>query len=306
MNPLVSIITVNYRSVEDTLAFLESIPHACYNNLEVILIDNAAPSNHSTIYKEQFSKLIYIYSKENLGFAGANNLGIAKAKGKYLYFLNNDTILNKDSISPLVERLEKNEKLGAASPRIVFYENPELLQYAGMTPMNLFTGRNRMIGNKKMDSPVFQKNSIVGYAHGAAMIVPTKVVKQIGPMQTDYFLYYEELDWCEKIRKLGKKIELVGKGKVVHKASASVKLNSPLQIFYMTRNRLLFMFRFTGKVQFWIFWMFYRLFVIPKECLRFLVKGDKDGLRVYKQAINSAKQHFFNQQLPLQNYQPTH
>jgi len=302
MNPLISIISVNYRNTRDTISFLESIKKSEYDKIEVILVDNAPLKVDKHLFEQAYHNLIYIHSKENLGFAGANNLGIKHASGELYYFLNNDTILTKESIIPLVERFSKNKSLGAASPRIAFFENQNLLQYAGMTPINPLTGRNKMIGNHENDSPIFQKTIQIGYAHGAAMMIPAKIVNEIGPMETDYFLYYEELDWCEKIRKYNKEIEVVGEGRVIHKASASIKANSPLQTFYMTRNRLLFMYRFTNKKQFKKFWNFYKFVVIPKEKLKFVIKGDKDGLKAYNQALTSATNYFKNTNAPLQNF----
>ena len=167
--PLVSIITVNYKNTKDTIAFLQSLSKVNYPSIEVILVDNAATTDNSVKYKKFYPSLNYIYSIENLGFAGANNEGIKCAKGKYLYFLNNDTLVNDSSIFPLVESFENNQNLGAASPRIAFHSKPEVLQYAGMTSINFNTGRNKMIGKYQLDSPIYQTTQNVGYAHGAAM-----------------------------------------------------------------------------------------------------------------------------------------
>ena len=301
-HPLVSIITVNYKNEEDTLAFLHSLKKAEYPAIEVILVDNAADYHNAENYKKAFPGVIYIFSSENLGFAGANNLGIERAKGKYLYFLNNDTVIEESSILPLVQAFENNPNLGAASPRIAFHSNPSLLQYAGMTPINFKTGRNNMIGNHEKDAPIYQITQEVGYAHGAAMMIPTHLIEKIGLMPTDYFLYYEELDWCEKIRKQDLEIKVIGKSRVIHKASAAVKTNSPLQTFYMTRNRLIFMHRFASKEEFRTFWMYFNWVVVPQKRLVYLLKGNKQGLAAFNQAIKAAKNHFKNQALPIEMY----
>ena len=170
--PLVSIITVNYKNTKDTLAFLQSLSKINYPAEEVILVDNAATFDNSGAYQKFYPSLTYVYSLQNLGFAGANNEGIKCAKGKYLYFLNNDTIVDDSSIIPLVNAFENNKNLGAASPRIAFHSNPDVLQYAGMTPINFKTGRNKMIGKHQLDNPIFQSTQNVGYAHGAAMMIP--------------------------------------------------------------------------------------------------------------------------------------
>ena len=122
-------------------------------------------------------------------------------------------------------------------------------------------------------------------------------------MPTEYFLYYEELDWCEKIRQLGYEIKMVGEGKVIHKASASVKSNSPLQTFYMTRNRLIFINRFASTNQFSLFWKYFNWIVVPQKTFTFLINQDLEGLKAFKQAISAAKTYLNNKALPLEKYQ---
>lgn len=267
--PLVSIISVNYRNPADTVAFLQSIPLANYPHLEVIVVDNAPDGDYSTEFINAFAKVRHIISHENLGFAGANNLGMQQARGDLFYFLNNDTVLDASSIWPLVRRFGQNPLAGAASPRIAYFAQPQMLQYAGLEKMNFFTGRNRMRGHKQTDSATFQQLLGTGYAHGAAMMVPRKVVETTGGMDTRYFLYYEELDWCERIRQAGYQIEVQGQARVLHKASATVK-DSPLKTRYMVRNRLLFVQRFAPKWQLPFFWLWFVLVVSPVHLLKLL------------------------------------
>src|SRR5665647_644486 len=90
-SPLVSIVTVSYNHPDVTCALLESLQHITYPNIEVIVVDNASPNDNPAIICQLHPEIIFIQSKENLGFAGGNNLGIRQAKGKYILLLNNDT-----------------------------------------------------------------------------------------------------------------------------------------------------------------------------------------------------------------------
>src|SRR5699024_2882117 len=108
---------------------------------EVIIVDNG--SKRSLSLNGQFSHYKLIRSKVNLGFAGGNNLAILQAKGDYLFFVNNDTILPQDCIQPLMNRFTLDKNAGVVSPKIKYYDDPTLIQYAGYTSMNPFTARNK-------------------------------------------------------------------------------------------------------------------------------------------------------------------
>ena len=116
--PLVSIITVNFRQPHVTVALLESIVQNSYKNVEVILVDNGSLADFSVLFKKAYPSVKIIISAENLGFAGGNNVGIAKAAGDFLFFVNNDTILTDGLIEGLLSRFAKNPQIGVVSPKI--------------------------------------------------------------------------------------------------------------------------------------------------------------------------------------------
>ncbi|HNY01467.1 MAG TPA: glycosyltransferase family 2 protein, partial [Bacteroidales bacterium] len=190
--PLVSIITVNYNQSAVTLDLLRSLQRVTWPRLEVIVVDNASPSDRPERIREEFPGVTLILSPENLGFAGGNNLGIRQATGRYLFFLNNDTEVEPGVIEPLVSLLESHPEIGAVSPKIRYFDQPELLQYAGFTRMNPWTVRNRAVGFRQPDGPAFNTLSPTHAVHGAAMMVPRSVIDEVGEMSEEYFLYYEE------------------------------------------------------------------------------------------------------------------
>jgi len=126
------------------------------------------------------------------------------------------------------------------SPKIKFYYDNNVIQYAGSTGMSRFTLRNAHVGNKQEDKGQYNKECYTDYGHGAAMMVPRKIIDSIGGMNEVYFLYYEELDWCERIRKSGLKIKYIPEATVFHKESISTGKDSALKVYYLTRNRILF------------------------------------------------------------------
>ena len=277
--PLVSIISINYKQASVTCEMLASLQHITYLNVEIIVVDNASPEKEVQPIADQFPQVTLIRSTENLGFAGGNNLGIAVAKGKYLLFLNNDTEVTPGFLEPLVEVFETTPSAGVASPKLIFYGTDDLIQYAGCSDINPWTGRSVTVGLLEKDQGQYNTSSETSLAHGAAMMVPMKLIAKVGLMPALYFLYYEELDWCQMIKRAGYHCRYVANSTVYHKESASVGQGSVLRTYYMYRNRLLFMRRNATGVQFWSGALFFLFVAVPKQGLLFSLRRQGGYLR---------------------------
>ena len=244
---VLSIITINYNGLKDTCELIESLP-ADDKSLEVIVVDNASTQDEASEIERRFPHVTVIRSDQNLGFAGGNNLGIQAAHGKFLFFLNNDTLLEvrgkrlevRDLILPLINRLENDDKIGMVCPKIRFTWGHQPIQFAGYTRLTSITLRNKTIGYGEEDKGQYDTPHPTPYAHGAAMLVKREVIEKVGMMPECYFLYYEELDWSVMIRRAGYDIWYDPAFTVLHKESQTTGRVSPLKIFYITRNRLLF------------------------------------------------------------------
>lgn len=285
MVPLVSIITINYNESAVTLDLLESLRTLTYPNIEIIVVDNASPTDNPAILKEAYPEIFLIESKKNLGFAGGNNLGVDAAKGDYFLFINNDTVISPGFIEPLVETFIHDPKIGMVSPKIKFHWNPELIQYAGYTPMNHWTIRNNSVGYHCKDDGTFDVPGETESIHGAAMMVPRKIVHEVGKMTEIYFLYYEEHDWAARIKRAGYKIFYQPQSYILHKESLSTGKFSPLKTYYISRNRLVYARRNfkTGEL---IISLIFQCFIsIPKNTLMFLLKRQFKHLSAYWKAI---------------------
>ncbi|MCD6354852.1 MAG: glycosyltransferase family 2 protein [Prolixibacteraceae bacterium] len=290
--PLVSVITINYNQSQVTLELLRSLRKITYPNVEIIVVDNASPTDNPQRIKETFPEIKLIISKKNLGFAGGNNLGIKASKGEYLLFVNNDTEVSPRFIEPLTELLQSNPAIGMVSPKIKFHWNPELIQYAGYTKMNPYTVRNNSIGYHQKDEGQFNKIKETNSVHGAAMMVPRAVVEKAGLMPEIYFLYYEEHDWAEMIKREGYKIYYQPNSFILHKESVSTGKESPLKTYYINRNRMIFARRnFKGMQR--LTSMLFLLFIsFPKNSLKYLVSGKFNHLAAYLRAVGWNFTHF--------------
>lgn len=275
---LTSIITVNFNQPEVTLALLKSIKkNTDQESIEVVLVDNGSREDHGDSFREFYPELIYIRSEENLGFAGGNNLGIRAASGEHLFFLNNDTEITANTISVLTEELFSNPQIGMISPLILYFDKPNTIQYAGFTEMNYLMCRNKGIGSMDEDKGQYEQASReTGYCHGAAMMCRRADLENVGLMAEHFFLYYEELDWCEQFKKAGKKIWFTGRTKIYHKESISVGKESSIKTYFMTRNRMLFIRRNTGFFNTLIFSIYYIFLASTRQMVKYQLKGRGD------------------------------
>ena len=269
-----SIITINYNGLEDTCELMETLPLED-ESIEVIVVDNASFQDEATIIEQRFPQVTVIRSSKNLGFAGGNNLGIQAAHGKYLFLINNDTLLRckKEDVrckmfQPLLDRLDSSPKIGMVSPKIRFSWGNNPIQYAGYTPLSKITLRNSAIGCGEADNGQYDTAHSTPYAHGAAMMVKREVIDKAGLMPECYFLYYEELDWSMMIRRTGYDIWYEPTSTVYHKESQTTGQNSPLRTYYITRNRLLFAKRNISIPQRYLTYLYLTVIVATRDIMK--------------------------------------
>ena len=266
----ISIITINYNGFKDTCELLGTLPLED-KSIEVIVVDNASKEDEASLIELQYPQVIVIRSKENLGFAGGNNLGIKAARGEYLFFINNDTLLRPQTsdLRHLTNRLESSPKIGVVCPKIRFSWGDNPIQFAGYTPLSHITMRNQAIGCGEPDHGQYDTPHPTPYAHGAAMMVKREVIEKAGIMPECYFLYYEELDWSIMIRRAGYDIWYEPAVTVYHKESQTTGQQSPLRIYYITRNRLLFVKRNNKSVSRYLSYLYLICLVACRDFIKF-------------------------------------
>jgi len=275
---LVSIITVNFNQSYVTEELLTSISQTNnYPFIEIIVVDNGSTVNSVPGWTIKYPDITFIRSDKNLGFAGGNNLGIAAAKGDYFFLVNNDTEFTPGLVQTLVETLESNSSIGMVSPKIRYFDQPDMLQYMGFTDMNYYTCRNDSIGQFETDNGQYDNlTGRTGYAHGAAMMVKKECIDKAGLMAENFFLYYEELDWCDRIKRAGYEIWLQTNALIYHKESVSVGRVSALKEYFMNRNRILFIRRNAPAAARFFFYGYFIALVAPRNVLKYIKINHKD------------------------------
>src|SRR3989344_804558 len=288
----VFISIINFNGKKNTIECLKSIDNLNITGVDfnVVVVDNA--SKEKLDLKENFLKnvpLKIILNNKNLGFSGGHNLGVNYAlsnNADYIVILNNDTILDKNLIYELLNAFNKDSSIGIVSPKIYFakghefhkerYKDKDLgkvIWYAGgvMDYKNII-GRHR--GVDEIDTGQYDKISSIDFATGCCMAVRREVFEKIGMLDEKYFLYYEDNAFSQKAKKAGFSIMFQPKSVVWHRnAEAAGGSGSPLQDYYISRNRLLFGLKYAplrSKV------------ALIKESIKLLVIGrqwQKKGIR---------------------------
>jgi GT2 family glycosyltransferase len=268
--PMVSIVSVNYDQPQVTCEMLASLIKVTYPNFETLVVDNGSAKTSPDIIKQKYPQVQLIISEKNLGFAGGNNIALKHAKGDYILLLNNDTEVKPDFLDSLVELMESDKKIAIASSKILYFYEDNTIQYAGASPINPITSRGRHYGYKEIDHGQLDEVTETSYPHGACMMIRKSVLEELGLLYEGYFLYYEELDFAERVKRAGYKIYFQPNSSIFHKESISTGKNSPLKTYYMNRNRLLFVRRNSSGITLFLGVIYFFLISLPKNTLKYL------------------------------------
>ena len=247
---MTSIILLNYNNHNDTIECLESL-----NNVEgifnVVLVDNKSKDDDILSIEEYLrdSKLQYhidfIKANTNGGFAYGNNIGIKYAIDHYdsesFLLLNNDTVVESNLLSSLTKLLENEVVI--ATPRVVFFDKPEIIWgEGGYFNEKLATGVN---GNMLKHIEKANKINDCSFASFCCVLLSRKAIDEVGLLSEDYFMYFEDADYCKRVQIKGYKIAITTETVVYHKVSAaSGGLRSPFYLEWCTRSNRIFIKKF--------------------------------------------------------------
>lgn len=253
-NSLVYIVLLNYNGTRDTVDCIQSLLGLDYPNYRILVIDNGSMVSCVAEVKKAFPQVEAIDSGGNLGFAGGCNLGIRIALeqgAEYVWLLNNDTVVEKETLTALVRGLEADQKCGIMGSKILDHRTGRIDSAGGrIFPFILLHGWTENTGRGETDRGQYDQDREVDYAPGASMLVRGVAIRETGMMEERYFLYFEETDWCLRMKKKGWKIRYSHHSVVYHKGSQSVGGRTPLQNYYCARNGLFFIRSFYP----WLLW----------------------------------------------------
>ncbi|MBM3192881.1 MAG: glycosyltransferase family 2 protein [Chlamydiae bacterium] len=262
----VYLIVLNYRGKEDTKECILSILDSSYKNFEIVIVDNHSQDQSISYLREAFPGITLLETEKNLGYAGGNNVGIQFALdqgAEAILILNNDTTLDKDCIKNFVaeSKTYPNSILGG---RVYYFDTPSEMQHFG----GVWSHRKGKFINQPDRDFDTKRARNLDFITGCALFVPRQIFHKTGLFEESFFLYYEEIDWCFRARKLGFFCTYVPSPMIFHKESKSFATPKPPQSYFQWRNRIFFIERNFEKSQFYL-WLFTKF---PKRLFLLFIK----------------------------------
>jgi GT2 family glycosyltransferase len=229
-----SVIIISYNTIGLLQDCLQSVTRATKpkDGLEIIVVDNASSDGSAAMVKREFPEVKLVRNQKNTGFAAANNKGVARSSGKYLLFLNSDTVVERSSFVKPLKYLKKHPEVGAITVRLELPSgqlDPD--NHRGFptpwTSASHFLKLDRVFPYSRFFNNYYQsyKNfdaiHAIDLAAGSYLMMSRKLFDRIGGWSEDYFFYGEDIDLCYQIRQTGKKIVYYPKTTVIHYKGAS-------------------------------------------------------------------------------------
>jgi GT2 family glycosyltransferase len=248
----IAVIILHWKNFEDTAESLRSVAAIEGAHFETILVDNG--SEDGARLKREFPEVHHVENERNLGFAEGNNRGIIYALERgatFIFLLNNDTVVQKDILTVLTTAAHRHPEAGVFGAKIYYYEEPTTIWYAGggVDPL-----RMRCYHHGYLESDLdkkWEEERETEYACGCALFIRADGIREVGLLDPNFFLIWEEIDWCWRLRKAGFRSLFVPQAKVWHKISASFEGGNrgPMWHYFYSKNRLLFLKKHYSKEQ---------------------------------------------------------
>jgi len=229
----VSVIVVNWNGKEFLSECLDGLRQQTYQPFSVILVDNGSSDGSVDFIHIYYPEVRTIALSNNLGFSVANNYALKSIQGEYVALLNNDAVPDRLWIKHLIDALESHPEAGFAASKMLFFDNPDVIDRAGDAYTTAGTGLLRGRGERACN---FKKTEWIFGACAGAALCRTSMLNDIGLFDEDFFLLYEDVDLSFRAQLKGYKCIYVPAAVVYHKASSSIVYDSPISVYYSHRN----------------------------------------------------------------------
>jgi len=303
--PLVSIVIPTHNRKEKLARLIKSILESDYpkDKLEIIVVDDASTDGTSEYIRNLFPQVKVLRNEKEKLVAESRNIGIRATKGKYIFVIDDDNVIGKNTIKELVEFMERHPEVGIAGPLMYFLRDPTRIWCAGVE-RNYWTTITRYIGYNTRDHGQF-KEPYESEDFPNAFMIRRDVIEKVGLFNSRLFpIHYEESDFCRRVGRAGYKVMVVTSAKVWHDISLPEQdktsiyhLKNPLRAYYASRNRILYHTRWSKNAMQKIFSIIssimialYYISVVlrldinsKRGMIKALLRGIYDGIKLVKQ-----------------------
>lgn len=295
MEPSVAVVILNWNGKSFLERFLPSVTQSSYNNLQIIVADNASTDDSISFLASNYPNVKVIVNDENYGFAEGYNRALTKVNADYFVLLNSDVEVPENWIKPVIDLMQSDEKIAAAQPKIKWQQHKQSFEYAGaaggfMDSYGFTFCRGRIFDRLEEDHGQYDSNLPIFWASGAAFFIKSKAWKEVGGLDGDLFAHMEEIDLCWRLKNKGYQVVCCTAAEVYHVGGGTLNASSPFKNYLNFRNNLIIMQKNLpfGEAMYKIF---IRLWLDLAAWFQFALKGQF----AFAFSINKAHFQFFRQ-----------
>ncbi len=254
--PVLSIILVNYKRPLDTIECINSLLKSSFKDFEIIVVENGSRDGSVEKIRIAAPSVFLVESPTNMGFAEGNNLGIRKAlagDSKFILLLNNDTVVDRNALEALLSTMEKHADAGIVGAKIFYFDKPDVLWFAGGY-FNPHSASGGHYGIGEPDDGAYNKEGTCTLITGCCLLFRREVALKIGLLDSDYFAYLEDADFCVRAIRSGYALYYQPRAILYHKVSSTSAWDSPAYIYFNLRNKIFFLRKNATFLQ-WFPWL---------------------------------------------------
>lgn len=291
--PSVAIVILNYNGKTFLEKFLQQVIDSTYENKRVIVADNLSTDDSVIFLRTHFPQVEIILNKENYGFAEGYNQALKHIAANYYVLLNSDVEVTPRWIEPVIELMERDNKIAACQPKILSYTDRIKFEYAGaaggmLDHLGYPFARGRIFEVIETDVGQYDDNIEVFWASGCAMFLKAKIFHELGGLYAAFFAHQEEIDFCWRAQRAGYKIMYCGESVVYHIGGGTLPKGQYRKTYLNFRNNLILLARnLHNKEKYWK--LFIRLILDGVFAIKTLLEGDFESIK----AVFFAHMHFY-------------
>jgi GT2 family glycosyltransferase len=290
--PSVAVVILNWNGKELLSRFLPGVLKSGYDNLQLIVGDNASTDGSAAFIRDNFPSIRIIQNDQNYGFAEGYNRIIKQIEADYFILLNSDVDVPENWIRPVIVEMEADTQVAAAQPKIKWFADQSKFEYAGAAggfmDKNAFPFcRGRLFDQIEADHGQYEDKREIFWASGAAFFIKRRQWEESGGLDPDLFAHMEEIDLCWRLKNMGYKVIYCPGAEVYHVGGGTLETNNPYKVFLNFRNNLMIMQK-NLPLNEAVWGLIVRMCIDFVALLQFLLKGETK----FAAAVNKAHYQF--------------